>query len=297
MLIRKLTSRKKKIFIINEKDIEVKGRYLGNVQTSLTKGDGCVDKPADTLWKNYVQNSQTAGLEMTLSVTSSGLKARTKEQGLTEYRSYRISYCIAHPDYPRLFIWVYRHDGKKMKVDLRCHAFLCKTETQAKAVAVGLHSKVQSALKEFKREKTRKQHARKTGNTLTRTKFLQTGQNFKPSVEQTMCAPKQTPIIEEEEEPEQEEQGQIQRENGKLELTKEEDIDQLQNEENEDNILVNQIFELEVGNDLNELQNDEAVRRFMEEGEDSSESGFSEVQTDSSSNNSTDSTKDSQTVS
>ncbi|CAD5116469.1 unnamed protein product [Dimorphilus gyrociliatus] len=289
MLIRRLTSRKKKMFIINEKDIEVKGRYLGNVQTSLTKGDGCVDKPADTLWKNYVQNSQTAGLEMTLSVTSSGLKARTKEQGLTEYRSYRISYCIAHPDYPRLFIWVYRHDGKKMKVDLRCHAFLCKTETQAKAVAVGLHAKVQSALKEFKREKTRKQNARKAGTSLARTKFLHTGQNFKPSVEQTMCAPKQNPIIEEEEEEEEEQQQQEQAEQG--------EIEEIQNEDDEDNILVNPIFELEVGNDLIALQNDEAVRRFMEEGEDSSESGFSEAQTDSSSNNSTDSTKDTHTVS
>jgi hypothetical protein len=96
---------------------------------------------------------------MKLTITSSGLTAFTKEQQITEYRAHRISYCIAHPKYPRLFVWVYRHEGKKMKVELRCHAVLCKTEAKAKALAVQLHEKLKFALKEFCREKTRKQNS------------------------------------------------------------------------------------------------------------------------------------------
>ncbi len=101
----------KKSFTISERDPTYKVKYLGNVQTSMMKGDGCVDKPVKVLWENYVKNAPT-GLEMKLKICASGLKAQTKQQGLTEYRAHRISYCVAHPKYPKLFVWVYRHEGK-----------------------------------------------------------------------------------------------------------------------------------------------------------------------------------------
>ncbi|ESO82128.1 hypothetical protein LOTGIDRAFT_55984, partial [Lottia gigantea] len=196
----------KKNLNISERDPCYKVRYLGNVQTAMMKGDGCVDKPVGTIWNNYMRSSH-AGLEMKLNITGSGLKAHTKEQGLTEYRAHRISYCIAHPSYPRLFVWVYRHEGKRMKMELRCHAVLCKSEAKAKAMAVQLHQKLSFSLKEFQREKIRKQNSRLV---LERTKslpiansvlplrkqFLSTGTNFKPPISKSNTAPRLGSITE-----------------------------------------------------------------------------------------------------
>jgi len=53
---------------------------------------------------------------MELTVCNSGLKVVTKEQGLTEYRAHRITYNICPEQYPKLFVWVYKHEGKRLKV-------------------------------------------------------------------------------------------------------------------------------------------------------------------------------------
>jgi hypothetical protein len=44
-----------------------------------------------------------------VTVVGSGLRAITKEHGLTEYWANRITYCTAHPSYPRVFCWIYRY--------------------------------------------------------------------------------------------------------------------------------------------------------------------------------------------
>ena len=103
--------KKKRSLVISDVEPVYKVKYLGNVQTAMMKGDGCVDKPVGIIWNNYVR-SANQGLNMQLTLTSSGLKASTVEQGITEYRAHRISYCIAHPIYPKLFVWVYRHEGE-----------------------------------------------------------------------------------------------------------------------------------------------------------------------------------------
>ena len=68
-----------------------------------------------------------AGLDMELTVCNSGLKVITKEQGLTEYRAHRIAYNVCPEYYPKLFVWVYKHEGKKLKVSslscLSAHLF------------------------------------------------------------------------------------------------------------------------------------------------------------------------------
>ncbi|KAH9514805.1 Protein fam43a [Bulinus truncatus] len=197
---------------ISEQDPTFKVRYLGNVQTAVMKGEGCVDRATSIIWNNYLR-SEHPGIEMKIVITGSGMKAYTKEQGLTEYRAHRISYCIAHPDYPKLFIWVYRHEGRKMKLELRCHAVLCKNEAKAKTMALQLHQKLSFALKEFQREKLRKQTSRlvmqrtksvpKTGNVLPlRTQMLSTANNFRPPVSKSNTAPKLGAITEDEEEDE-----------------------------------------------------------------------------------------------
>jgi len=59
---------------------------------------------------------------MEMTVCNSGLKVITKEQGLTEYRAHRITYNICPEQYPKMFVWVYKHEGKKLKVTP--HSFL-----------------------------------------------------------------------------------------------------------------------------------------------------------------------------
>jgi len=200
---------------ISERDPQYKVKYLGNVLTAFMKGEGCVDRPASILWENFKGN-ENAALDMHMTVCASGLRVVTKEQGLTEYRAHRISYCVCHPQYPRLFIWVYRHEGKRMKVEVRCHAVLCSSEAKAKAIAVHLHDKLAFALAEYLREKTRKQNSRlvlSRANSVpnasagtngvpwvpVRIKFLAVGQNFKPPSERSNSAPRLGAISEDKE--------------------------------------------------------------------------------------------------
>ncbi|ESN95108.1 hypothetical protein HELRODRAFT_193638 [Helobdella robusta] len=196
---------------ISERNQCYKVRYLGNVLTAFMKGEGCVDRPVDILWKNF-QANENSTLQMELTICGSGLKVETKEQGLTEYRSNKVAYCTCLPKYPKLFIWVYRHEGKKMKVELRCHAVLCKSEEKAKLIQSQLQAKLTSALQEFRREKTRRQNSRlviQTSNQQcasalpvvtnikpVRTKYLSKGDNFRLPVEQSNKAPKLTSITE-----------------------------------------------------------------------------------------------------
>lgn len=193
---------------ITEGNAEYKVRYLGNVQTCLAKGENCTDKPLSILWKNF--QNKGAGAKMKVMVCSSGMKATTKQQGTTEYWAHRITYCIAHPTYPKVFCWIYRHEGKKMKVELRCHAVLCKKDIVPKALAVQLHDTTTAALKEFMREKFRRQNHRLTlgakihmGTTPRRKLLLSAAKNFKPPLEKSRSAPKltsidETPVEEEE---------------------------------------------------------------------------------------------------
>lgn len=153
--------KQRRSFNITEPDNEYKVKYLGNVLTAFMRGEGCVDRPVQILWDNFVRNENTC-LSMEMLVCASGLKVQTKEQGLTEYRFHRIAFCTHLPSHPRLFIWVYRHEGKKLKVELRCHAALLKSEEKAKDVQQQLQKKLNSALQEYTREKTRNQNSRLT---------------------------------------------------------------------------------------------------------------------------------------
>ncbi|KAK3095020.1 hypothetical protein FSP39_009259 [Pinctada imbricata] len=292
----------KKNLCISEKEPTYKVKYLGNVQTSMMRGDGCVDKPVAVIWNNYVRSSHP-GMDMKLSVTSSGLKALTKEQGLTEYRAHRISYCIAHPKYPRLFVFVYRHEGKKMKLELRCHAVLCKTEAKAKAMALQLHEKLRFALKEFLREKTRKQNARlvlqrtnslpQSGSILPkRTQFLSTGQKFKPPISKSNTAPQLDMITEDHEVDEalEEEEEENESDNDSDEVKSESKmvnaltLAQSDREDRDVDSLAQRVIDLEIGNDLDALKHDGEVQFCIANGDsddESSESGYHDQDQDS----------------
>lgn len=97
-------------------------------------GDSCIEKPLATLWRNYTQNNKPEVL-MRLRVCPSGLKATTKQHGLTEYWSHRITFCSAPKTYPKIFCWIYRHEGRKLKHELRCHAVICSREALCEEIA------------------------------------------------------------------------------------------------------------------------------------------------------------------
>lgn len=149
---------------------------------------------------------------MKITVTQSGLKAITKDHGLTEYWSHRITYCSAPALLPRVFCWVYRHEGRKLKQELRCHAVLCSKESVARRMATTLRLRLAQALLEFKRDKLLRQNARLSlansvyeNPSLPRRKILlSTGsQNYRPPLERSKSAPKLMSIdesLEEEEE-------------------------------------------------------------------------------------------------
>ncbi|XP_061708239.1 uncharacterized protein LOC133518591 [Cydia pomonella] len=183
---------------ISEPDPTYKVAYLGNVLTGWARGESCVEKPLATLWRNYQQSSKP-DVVMKLSVSNSGLKGATKEHGLTEYWSHRITYCASPPHYPKLFCWVYRHEGKKLKHELRCHAVLCAKEIVSKKITEELQIKVKQALLEFKKDRISKQNARLSlansvydNPSMPRRKILLSvgAMNYRPPLERSKSAPK-----------------------------------------------------------------------------------------------------------
>lgn len=178
---------------------------------TVIAGELCVEKPLCSLWKNYTCN-QKPDVHMKLTVTQSGLKAFTKEHGLTEYWSHRVTYCLASPQFPRIFCWVYRHEGRKLKQELRCHAVVCSKESVAKQIACQLQNRLAQALNEFKRDKISRQNARLSlansvyeNPSLPRRKILlSTGShNYRPPLERSKSAPRLMSIEESLEEDEE----------------------------------------------------------------------------------------------
>lgn len=164
----------------------------------LVTGESCIEKPLATLWRNY-QQSTKPDVVMKLSVTNSGLKGFTKEHGLTEYWSHRITYCASPPHYPKLFCWVYRHEGKKLKHELRCHAVLCTKESVSKKITEELQVKLKQALVEFKKDRISKQNARLSlansvydNPSMPRRKIMLSvgAMNYRPPLERSKSAPK-----------------------------------------------------------------------------------------------------------
>jgi hypothetical protein len=107
------------------------------VHSNQIAGESCMEKPLATLWKNYTQNNKPEVL-MRLRVCPSGLKATTRQHGLTEYWSHRITFCAAPSTYPKVFCWIYRHEGRKMKHELRCHAVICSKDSQCQDINLQL---------------------------------------------------------------------------------------------------------------------------------------------------------------
>ncbi|VDM95687.1 unnamed protein product [Thelazia callipaeda] len=198
--------RRRKRYTINPPDDMYHVVYLGNVFTVIAKGEECVEKPLSLIWRTYCSRKR-AEIPMKLFVTRSGLKVETSQQGITEYWSHRITYCVAPTALSRVFCWVYKHEGKRMKPELRCHAVLCKKPSDSCQIAQTLERYLRAALQEYRREKLCRQNARLNalviGQSSTgpkRKQLLQTGTlNFRPPVSRTRSAPRLFAIDEEDE--------------------------------------------------------------------------------------------------
>ncbi|CAH1128390.1 unnamed protein product [Ceutorhynchus assimilis] len=178
--------------------------YLGNVITGWAKGDGCIEKPLATLWRNYIQSSRP-DVNMHLTVSGGGLKAVTKNHGLTEYWAHRLTTCAAPEEFPRIFCWIYRHEGRRLRHELRCHAALCSSTDMARQIHKELKEFLLQALTDFKKEKLSRQNARlslvnsvQENPSLPRRKILLgTGtHNYRPPLECSKSAPKLSSIEE-----------------------------------------------------------------------------------------------------
>ena len=99
----------------------------------------------------------------------------------------------------KLLIYFYRHEGRKMKQELRCHAVLCPSENKARLMAKRLKERLHQALIDFKKEKVWRQNARLSlANAADEQKtmpfrkiMLQAGSsNYRPPLEKGKSAPK-----------------------------------------------------------------------------------------------------------
>lgn len=124
--------------------------YLGNMAMDHVWDVNYVAKTIAVIWNKF-QRAEHANVDIVLAVWASGLRIYAKEQPVIEYNSQRIYYCIA--DKNKLFVWLYRHESKQEQSELRCHAVLCKTIEEAKALAHQLHQKLICHLTDFMKSK------------------------------------------------------------------------------------------------------------------------------------------------
>lgn len=198
---------KKRSVTLNRGDLTYHVTYLGNVPTFWAKGDQFIEASLGVLWKNYERRKgKKASTTMKITICNSGMKAYTRELGNIEYWSNKITYVTNASTHPRVFVWIYRHTGKRGRPELRCHAVLCKRSKQASQMADELRVRLYNALREFRREIFLRQQ---TPNKMLpiRKKFLVKGSTyFRQPLERSQSAPKLDSIVEDEDEEQSSEQ-------------------------------------------------------------------------------------------
>ncbi|CAF1638942.1 unnamed protein product, partial [Adineta ricciae] len=154
---RLLGNKRRASFDVNQRPSIFKVYYLGNVATSLTRGEGCADRPAKILWDMHVKNQGRLGRKLRLTITNGGLQAESctkmpTTNDITLYCTNRIAYyLVASKLNPKMFIWIYRHANIRsgLTTELRCHACLCSSEDDAKCLVDLLHHRLQDSLREY----------------------------------------------------------------------------------------------------------------------------------------------------
>ncbi|XP_051894972.1 protein FAM43B [Pristis pectinata] len=127
-------------------------RYLGNVVTLRSRGDGCTDDVVDKIWSRSEQG--TVGARMQLSISPHGIRLCPADGHSGHlYLLRRITHCGADAQRPKVFAWVYRHQLRNKAVLLRCHAVRLSKAAKARDIALLLLRTSSSAFNDFKRLK------------------------------------------------------------------------------------------------------------------------------------------------
>ncbi|KAI2797096.1 hypothetical protein RDWZM_007057 [Blomia tropicalis] len=191
---------KRRSLTLNRGDQTYHVTYLGNVPTYWAKGDQCIETPLNMLWQNYERKrGKKAQTKMKIVICNTGMRVHTRDIAEMEYWSNRISYVTNMPTHPQVFVWVYRHVGKRGKPEMRCHAVLCRRAKHAQQMCDELRVRLYNALREFRRELNLRQNM--PNNMLPmRKRFLVKGSSyFKQPLERSQSAPKLDSIVEAEE--------------------------------------------------------------------------------------------------
>ncbi|KAK3735609.1 hypothetical protein QZH41_013715 [Actinostola sp. cb2023] len=143
-------------------------KWLGTCQIFKAQGAGCTDacvkKIVEDTNKAKSSKAECKLQKVLVVVTSKTLKVEdmvtrvSTENGSTDiqqviasrctnnYHIYRVSYCTADPNFPKVFAFIARQKGTKV---LQCHALLCNKESMAKAISLTVADAFSSAYESF----------------------------------------------------------------------------------------------------------------------------------------------------
>ncbi|XP_019646582.1 PREDICTED: protein FAM43A-like [Branchiostoma belcheri] len=285
--------RKRRELDISQEDPTYSCVYLGNAATLHAKGEGSTDQAVKTIWTK--SNKGKSGSRMKLSIGNQGITLTYADKDNTKggqlYMLHRITYCVADKNVPRIFAWIYRHEVKLKAVMLRCHAVYVKKEETAKAMALLLYQTFSTSLENYKREKKESERHRERAGipwpmSVPRRKLIKSTVEFKPPVERSRSAPKLGCITEddaedaheeqealnhceppahrhftetiEEEDEEEEEEG-----NGRYQDAEGEGDSGIVSNGDDEELLSRGVMELDIGNNVHDLQSDQAVATLM----------------------------------
>ncbi|XP_046847287.1 low density lipoprotein receptor adapter protein 1-A-like [Xenia sp. Carnegie-2017] len=115
-------------------------KYLGCGPASEAQGHGVTDEAVNRLvaeakWKKSKGDAKLEKVVLTITPKHIKIQDLSKESEAEVMPIFRISYCTADPNHPRIFAFNAR---EKQSLQIRCRAFLCAKPKMAKAIALTL---------------------------------------------------------------------------------------------------------------------------------------------------------------
>lgn len=134
-------------------------KMLGSCPVTKAHGPGCADEAVEKIVTNTkkVKNAPASESLKKVLITVSTRKLTiqdmlTKEK-IMDIPIYRVSYCVAAPNFTKVFAFISRVQGKH---DLNCYAFLCSKESMAQALALTIADAFKLAYENYEKAKSSK---------------------------------------------------------------------------------------------------------------------------------------------
>ncbi|XP_031556528.1 low density lipoprotein receptor adapter protein 1-B-like [Actinia tenebrosa] len=114
-------------------------KWLGSCQVFKAQGIGCTDEAVKQIVENTKkikktkEESHLQKVLLTVTTKRVTIEDMITKVSLMEIPIYRISYCTADPNYPKIFAFISREPKSKV---LNCHAMLCSKESMAQAISL-----------------------------------------------------------------------------------------------------------------------------------------------------------------